>query len=177
MRKTFATFLILICAPLALGIQADSDWVKFTSPEGRFSLLVPHEPKLEVVTDPTNAKLTHNRFSEFEQSYAFVIEYFDNVITGDPEKYLDQARDGIMSAINGTLVRENKISLDGYPGRELELSLTAKSGTVVSGRTRIYAGGSNFYSMSYVWRKDMDEPLASKIGEKYFSSIKFVSGK
>lgn len=177
LTKTFAIFLILVGATLAYGIQVDTEWVKFTSPEGRFSLLLPHEPKLEVVADPTNAKLRHNRFSEFEQSYAFVIEYFDKVIISDPEKYLDGARDGIMGALNGTLIRENKITLDGYPGRELELSLTSKNGTVVSGRTRIYAAGGSFYSMSYVWRKDMDETLASKIGEKYFSSIKFASGK
>ena len=68
--KTFATFLILISATLAYGIQAETEWIKFTSPEGRFSLLLPHEPKLEVVSDPTDAKLTHHRFSEFEQGYA-----------------------------------------------------------------------------------------------------------
>jgi hypothetical protein len=174
--KTFATFLILISATLAYGIQAEIEWIKFTSPEGRFSLLLPHEPKLEVVSDPTDAKLTHNRFSEFEQGYAFVIEYFDNVSITDPDKYLDGASKGIVGAINGTLIRESEISLEGYPGRELELSLTSSNGTIVSGRTRIYAVGSSFYSMSYVWRKDMDATPASKIGDKYFSAIK-LTGK
>lgn len=178
MRKTtIATFLILISAILVYGIQAETEWVKFTSPEGRLSLLLPQAPKLEVVTDPTDEKLTHNRFSEFEDGYAFVIEYFDNVPITDPEKYLDGAREGIVGAIHGSLIRENKVSLDGYPGRELELSLTASNGTIVSGRTRIYAAGSSFYSMSYVWRKDMDATLASKIGEKYFSSIKISPSK
>lgn len=175
--KTFAIFIILISATLVYGIQAEAEWVKFTSPEGRFSLLLPHEPKLEVVSDPTNEKLTHNRFSEFEQGYAFVIEYFDNVSITAPEKYLDESRDGIVGAIKGTLIRENKISLDGHPGRELELSLTASSGATVLGRTRIYAVGSSFYSMSYVWRQDMDSTLASRICEKYFSSIKFTPSK
>lgn len=41
MRKTtFATILMLICATLAYGIQAETEWVKFASPEGRFSLLL-----------------------------------------------------------------------------------------------------------------------------------------
>jgi hypothetical protein len=176
-KTTLATFLILISATLAYGIQAEAEWVKFTSPEGRFSLVLPQAPKLEVVTDPTNEKLTHNRFSEFEQGYAFVIEYFDNIVLADPEKYLDEAREGIVGAIHGTLIRESKISLDGYPGRELELSLTTSNGTIVSGRTRIYAVGTSFYSMSYVWRKDMDATLASKAGEKYFSSIKISPSK
>jgi hypothetical protein len=178
MRKTtFAAFLVLISATLAYGIQSNTEWVKFTSPEGRFSLLLPQAPKLEVVADSTDEKLTHNRFSEFEDGYAFVIEYFDNVTITDPEKYLDGFREGLVAAIHGTLVRENKISLDGYPGRELELSLDAGNGTIVSGRTRVYAVGSSVYSMSYVWRKDLDSTLASKIGEKYFSSIKISPSK
>lgn len=178
MHKTiFAALLILITTILAHGFQAETEWVKFTSPEGRLSLLLPTQPKLEVVTDPTNEKLTHNRFSEFGDGYAFVIEYFDNIPITDPDKYLDSARDGIMSAIHGSLIRENKISLDGRPGRELELSLTASNGTIVSGRTRIYAVGSSFYSMSYVWRKDIDQTLAAKIAEKYFSSIKITPSK
>ena len=175
--KTFAVFLILIVATLAYGTQTETEWTTFTSPEGRFSLLLPQAPKLLVVADSTNEKLTHNRFNEFENGYAFVIEYFDNLTITDPEKYLDKARDEIMGAINGSLIRETKSSLGGYPGRELEMTLTASNGTQVLGRTRIYAVGSSFYSMSYVWRKDLDSTLASKIGEKYFSSIKLTTGK
>jgi hypothetical protein len=52
MRKTtFASLLVLISATLVYGIQAETEWIKFTSPEGRFSLLLPQAPKLEVVTD------------------------------------------------------------------------------------------------------------------------------
>jgi len=175
--KIFTTFLILYCATVAYGVQAEAEWIKFTSPEGRFSLLLPHEPKLEVVSDPTNEKLKHNRFSEYETGYAFVIEYFDNIAIADAEKYLDVARDGIVGAVNGTLQRETKVSLEGHPGRELELSLNTSSGATVLGRTRIYAVGSSFYSISYLWRKDMDSTLASKIGEKYFSSMKLTPGQ
>jgi len=176
-KRILPTILILISATIAYGSQAETEWVKFTSPEGRFSLLVPNQPKLEVVTDPTNEKLTHNRFSEFEDGYAFVMEYFENISITDPEKYLNEARDGIVGAVNGTLQRETKISLEGHPGRELELSLNISNGATVLGRTRIYAVGSSFYTMSYLWRKDMDSTLASKIGEKYFSSIKLTPSK
>ena len=175
--KTFATFLVLFSATLAYGIQTETEWIKFTSPEGRFSLLLPNLPKLEVVPDPKNEKLTHNRFSEFEQGYAFVIEYFDNMSITDREKYLDGFRDGLIREINGTLVQENKISLEGYPGRELELSITTSNGGNVLGRTRIYAVGSTLYSMSYLWRKDMDSNIASRISERYFSSIKLLPNK
>ncbi|HAF15525.1 MAG TPA: hypothetical protein DCK93_06890 [Blastocatellia bacterium] len=55
---------------------------------------------------------------------------------------------------------------------EHSLQQGGDNGTIASGRTRIFAVGSSFYSMSYVWNKDMDSALASKIGEKYFSFIK-----
>ena len=172
--RTFATFLILIGAAFAYGTQANTDWIKFTSPEGRFSLLLPQAPKLEVVTDPTK----HNRFSDLSQnSYGFIVEYFDNVTIADPEKYLDQFRDALVSSIHGTLVRERKTTLEGYRGRELELSIITDSGAVVLDQTNIYAVGTSFYSMSYVWNKNVGATLAAKIGEKYFSSIKLTTTK
>ncbi len=77
MRQTIlAVFVILIGYAFVYAIQKETEWIKFTTPEGRLSLLLPHEPKLEVVSDPTNAKLTHNRFSEFEDGYAFVYRVF-----------------------------------------------------------------------------------------------------
>ncbi|HBB86672.1 MAG TPA: hypothetical protein DC047_03545 [Blastocatellia bacterium] len=153
-------------------VQTETEWIKFVSPEGRFSLLLPRMPKVDVVTDPTDPKLTHNRFSELEDGYGFVIEAFDNVLISVPETYLDGASKGIVDTIHGSLIRENKISLDGYPGRELEFSLTANDETTFAGRTRLYAVGNSFYSMSFVWRTDIDKTQASKIGDKYFSSIK-----
>jgi hypothetical protein len=156
----------------AAAVQTEPEWIKFTSPEGRFSLLLPRMPTVDVVTDPTEEKLTHTRFSELENGYGFVIEAFDNVLISHPETYLDGASKGIVDTIHGTLVRENKISLDGYPGRDLEFSLTAGNGTTFAGRTRIYAVGNSFYSMSFVWQTDLDKTKASKIGDKYFSSIK-----
>ena len=171
-HKILATFILLITATFAYGIQADTEWVKFTSPKGVFTLLAPHELKLDTDGQSTNETPTHNRFNGFEQGYGFVIEYFENVPATDADKYLDGTRDGIVQALNGTVVSESKLSLDGHPGRELTMSLSAQNGTAVMSRTRFYLVGKSMFSLSYVWRKDIDESLAAKIGEKFFSSVK-----
>ena len=175
-NKILATFILLIsAASFVYGIQTETEWVKFTSPKGLFSLLAPHELKLETASEATNDTLTHQRFNDFEEGYGFVIEYFENVQVTDPEKYLDGTRDGIVQTLKGTVVSENKLSLDGHPGRELTMSLTAQNGTGVSSRTRFYMVGTSMVSLSYVWRKDMDQALATKIGERFFSSVKIKS--
>lgn len=169
-QKTFAILLILVSTASAFG-QSQAEWIKFTSPEKHFSLMLPGEPTLEVVPLP----LKHNRFFRYEQGYGFVIEYFDNLDIPDPGKYLDTTRDGIVTALKGTLTRETKIRLDGHEGRELEFFHKVSNGSEVLSRVRIYFAGRTLYSMSYIWRKDMDSRLASQISEKYFSSIKIAN--
>ena len=174
--KTFATLLLLISVVTAYGTQQETDWVKFTSPKGLFSLLAPHELKLQAPTDPSTEKLAHSRFNDFEDGYGFVIEYFENLSISDPEKYLDVTRDQVVQELKGTLTAQDNISLDGYPGREIALSITTANGSVVLVRTRIYAVGTSMFSISYVWRKDMDSAVAAKTGEKFFSSVKIKTG-
>ena len=172
-NKILATFILLAsAATLAYGVQTETEWVNFTSPKALFTLLAPHELKLEVDPQSTNETPTHSRFNDFEGSYGFVIEYFEDVTISDPEKYLDATRDGIVKAIKGTLVGENKLSLDGHHGREITMSITTENGAVVFSRTRFYVAGTSMFSLSYVWRKDMDTAQAAKIGEKFFSSLK-----
>lgn len=172
-NKLLLTFVLLIgAATSAYGIQTDTEWVKFTSPKGLFSLLAPHELKLDTDNQSTTESVTHSRFNDFEGSYGFVIEYFENLTVSDPEKYLEGTRDGIVKAINGTLVGANKISLDGHPGREITMSITTENGAIVISQTRIYLVGTSMFSVSYVWRKDMDQATAAKIGERFFASLK-----
>lgn len=177
-RKTFATLLLLlISVATAYGIQEQTEWVKFTSPKGLFSLLAPHELKLSAPTDPSAEKLTHSRFNAFENGYGFVIDYFEDLPIVDAGKYLDVTRDQVVHELKGTLTAQDNISLDGYPGREIALSITTANGSIVLVRTRIYAVGTSMFSISYVWRKDMDSAVAAKTGEKFFSSVKIKPGE
>lgn len=177
LRKTLGALLLLISAATAYGIQRDTEWVKFTSPKGLFSLMTPHELKLEAPTDPNAENSTHSRFNDFEDEYGFVAEYFEGLTIEDSEKYLDATRDQVVRELKGTLSAQNSVTLDGYPGREIALSIITANGAVVLVRTRMYAVGTSMFSISYVWRKDMDSAVAAKVGEKFFSSVKVKPGE
>jgi hypothetical protein len=172
MRKSIlAISFVLASAALALGIQQE-DWVRFTPPDARFSLLFPREPKLEVVSHPEYPQLTHNRYSDAEEGYAFIVEYFDNAVNSDPEEYLDEVRDGILRAVNGKLIKEDRIRLAENPGRDFEYSLTEHSGSVFLGRTRIYVVGLSLYRLTFMRQQELEQTRAARLGEKYFSSFK-----
>lgn len=177
MRKLFLAIpLLLVSAALTYGIQA-GEWVEFTPPDSSFSVLLPHQPKLQVVSHPENARLNHNRYTDAEDGYAFVIENFDDVVNGSPEKYLDETRDGVIETLKGTLIHEEKLMMGENPGRDVKYSLTAPNGVAYLGRTRFYIVGSALYSLSYVSRKDLDQTRSEAIAQKYFSSFKISSVK
>lgn len=170
--SVFAVLLVLVSSVVAFG-QNETEWIKFTPPEKSFSLLLPREPDLVEIPGP----IKHNRYNRFEKGYGFVIEYFDNMQIMSPEQFLDETRDGIVGVVNGKLTREIKISLDGLPGRQLEFTHDVKNGVEVFSRVRFYYGKGRLYSMSYIWRKDMDPALVSSINDKYFSSIRIMPVK
>src|SRR5437016_5241569 len=112
-NTTVVVFLILISAPLVYGsqpdlnvhanradayaFQTDTEWIKFTSPEGRFSVLLQQEPKFEPVSATDSGEVTNYRYSDLESGYGFICEYFDVASTGaDLQGFLDVTRDGII---------------------------------------------------------------------------------
>ncbi len=171
-KRTFATFLMLVSCALAYGIQGETEWIKFTSPEGQFSVLLPHKPKFEAITDPSFKELTNYRYTELEKGYGFICEYYDLPSTGaDLQGFLDDTRDGIIRGAGATKVGEEKITLGVYPGRELELAFRVNDGVEMTALTRIYVVGKRLYSLTYVRSKDLDARFASETAAKFFSSF------
>jgi hypothetical protein len=172
MRKFYAAAFFIVLAFSITASAVQDDWYKFTSPENRYSVLMPHQPTVEVVEN-SSGKGTHNRFSEVERGYAFVIEDFHDQGTVDAEEFLDGVRDGVVKELKGSLIAETKITTDGFPGRELKVLAETADKVPYYSRTRLFVVGISFYSMSFVYAKDMDAVIAEKIGERYFNSIKF----
>jgi len=154
------------------GAQTETQWIKFTSPEGRFSVLLQHEPKFETVNATETNEITNYRYSDIESGYGFICEYFDVKSTGDNlESFLDVTRDGIIRGAGATKVGEEKISLNSYPGRELQLAFTINNGTEITAQNRIYVVDKRLYSLTFLHLKTMDALLASDIGKKFFASF------
>lgn len=154
------------------GAQTETQWIKFTSPEGRFSVLLQHEPKFETVNATETNEITNYRYSDIESGYGFICEYFDVKSTGDNlESFLDVTRDGIIRGAGATKVGEEKISLNSYPGRELQLAFTINNGNEITAQNRIYVVDKRLYSLTFLHLKTMDALLASDIGKKFFASF------
>jgi len=159
-------------APAGNDFQKETEWIKFTSPEGRFSVFLQHEPKFEEVAATETSGVTNYRYSDLESGYGFICEYFDVATIGaNPQDFLDVTRDGIVRGAGATKVGEEKISLNSYPGRELQLAFTVNEGTEITARTRIYLVDKRLYSLTFLHVKSMGALLASDLGKKFFSSF------
>lgn len=185
-NKTLALCLVLLTAPLGYAmsplvstqpngvkaaVQTETPWIKFNSPQGRFSVLLPHEPKFESIAATGSDAITNYRYSDLETGYGFICEYFDVESTGDVQGFLDVTRDGIVRGAGATKLGEEKISLKTYPGRELQMALKVNEGTEITILTRIYLVDKRLYSLTFLHVKTMDATDAAALGKKFFSSF------
>ena len=186
-NKTLALCLLLLAAPtgysrsplvstqlngVQAAVQTETPWTRFDSAAGRFSVLLPHEPKFESVAATGSDAITNYRYSDLENGYGFICEYFDvESIGGDVQGFLDVTRDGIVRGAGATKLGEEKISLKNYPGRELQMSLVVNEGTEITILTRIYLVDKRLYSLTFLHVKTMDATNAAALGKKFFSSF------
>lgn len=113
-----ATTVITDAEPEPTQEPSDS-WKTFTSEEGRFSILVPAEPKEDSqVTQTQVGEITMNMFvvSDNGPEYTAMYSDYPESAIGDPEEMLQGAIDGI--AQNATLVSQNKTTVAGNPAVE-----------------------------------------------------------
>jgi hypothetical protein len=187
MRKYLAAiFLLLVSASLAVCIQKPTEWIKYTSPEGRYSVSLPALPRL-------SAQEATNALGEKSPQYlavvvepgdvTFVIGYFDSV----PGTIFsaDAARDRMVRLINGTLITETTISLGDYPGRELKIVTTLPASNSAVGektakgveymlRARLYEADKRVYVLQLISPKSLESDALSAKATKYFDSFQVV---
>jgi hypothetical protein len=186
MRKYFAAiFVLLVSASFAVGTQKDSEWIKYTSPEGRYSILLPALPKL---SSQEAEAADGQKFPQYLASVVepgdvvFLVGYFDSL----PGTVFsaDAARDGMLNRVNGKLINETTISLDGHPGRELKVSATPKpqpaEGAKPSAaveyvlRARFYEADKRIYVLQLIFPKSLESDAMAAKAAKYFDSFQLV---
>src|SRR5216683_761344 len=155
MRKCVIGILLLfVSAPLALSIQNSSEWIKYTSEEGRYTVSLPVQPKIttQEATTAEGQKFPQHLASVIEPGdVAYVTGYFDEV----PGTVFsaDAARDGMMQRVNGTLISEKSISLGAYPGRDLRVLARAAGGGEYIVRARLYEAEKRIYVIQFIVKK------------------------
>ncbi len=106
--------------------------------------------------------------------FAYFVAYGDFppafVQNADTEAMLDGARDGAVADVSGTLVSERRISVQGFPGRELwiEASVSGQKGLA---QARMILVGNRFYQVLVAGPKD---GFAESEAERFLNSFQVV---
>ena len=123
-----AAVAAVVAAQLTTGVlQKDfSKLTEFKSPDHSFVIMLPENVKAQEQTVNTqlgpikmymyNAKSKHQHFTVAQSDYPGSF-----VNSTDPKTILDGSRDGSVRNIQGQLLSETLIELQGHPGRELKI--------------------------------------------------------
>ncbi|MBD0325596.1 MAG: hypothetical protein ICV68_04155 [Pyrinomonadaceae bacterium] len=127
--------------------QPTGGWIKYTSNEGRFSVLMPVQPKVSSQpVDTAAGKLINNVVLSQTTTAAYAVSYADYPQNNaDPQTVLDSVRSGAINGIKGTLISGKNITHKGFPGREFQASTEGALYT-----SRIFLVNNRLYQMVVV---------------------------
>lgn len=176
MRKAaLAPALLLLCVAPALGLQAPAGWIKYSSAEGRYNVLLPAQPTItsQDATAATGEKFKQYMAATHDDQNVYMIGYFD--YTPSMTFSFDEARNGMLKAINGTLVAESAISLGGRPGRDLKVAAKSPDGMDFIVRARYYDMGGRVYVLQIITRKTNEAAAYSDTASRFLDSFEVVA--
>lgn len=158
MRKSviLSLFLMLALWPATCGAAPEPQ--EFKSEAGRFAVTAPVALKETTQPKETRAgKVEHHRFRGMQGETVYSVNYVDYhpkaAQQSDPEKVLDYNRDAMVGSVNGKLVFETKLTLEGNPGRELLIDIKGRSGAEGTAKIRLFMVKNRFYQVMVVARK------------------------
>ena len=195
MRKTTITILVLLVASLTTFAQEHKERAvptpqivpqrqippssqaqpypyRYNSPEGRYTILMPGEPRLnsQSVTTPDGTPMTQYMAMVGDGNGMLMVAYFD--YGGDIQFNLDKARDGMVNSIHGSLLDEHSISLGGSPGRQIKVLGRTEQGVEFVDRARFYDVKPRVYVLQCLIPKTMDSPASAERCDQFFDSFR-----
>jgi hypothetical protein len=170
-----ATILfILTTAAFAFGAQTQTDWIKYDSPEGRYSILFPGKPELSTQEGPAQSgqKLTQHMaiYADPDPAtdVAYIAAYFD--LAPGMAYSFDEGRDGLVKAVNGTLQSEKPIQLGAYAGREIRATANRPGKDFVL-IVRLFLVEKRVYMNQFIFAKPYDAARAEQKAAKFLDSF------
>ncbi|HSS20288.1 MAG TPA: hypothetical protein VLL54_09445 [Pyrinomonadaceae bacterium] len=172
MKNILVLITFLMTVSMLAFAQAPDKWISYSSPEGRYTVSLPGEPKL-------TAQEGENANGEKSQQYlavanepgdiGYMTAYFD--LLPNDEFSIDGARDGMVEELKGVLISETSLPLDRYQGREFQMTLKPTGGTVYLDRVRIYKADKRIYVLQCLFPKSSDGETMRAKAAKYFDSF------
>lgn len=161
---------VALCGLFLLGRCDAADFAEFTSKAGGFKVQLPGMPT-EETKEVNGSKITI--YTAENDTAFFLVSYTDMPFTAErlateTEKTLDGARRGVLEPINGKLLKETKLTLDGkHFGREIqaEANLPGKQGVV---RARIFLVDKRLFNLTTIGTA---EAMASPDIDKFLQSL------
>jgi PsbP-like protein len=146
-------------------------WQTYSSPDGTFSIDLPGKTTLETRQAPlegdgTLAFHTISVASVGNSAYTLAYVEHQNVGEKSPDKALESARDGSLRKAEGTLLTQNRIAVQGFPG--LDIQARAKGNTFMD--SRIVVVGNRLYMIMAVAASEQDRN--PKTLKRIFDSFK-----
>jgi hypothetical protein len=145
----------------------DSGWVKFTSPEGRFSVFMPEIPQDKTETvDSAHGPYTTHLFIVRDTTSVYLIGWvdYDPSFAFNRQAELEANRDNFVKGINARLVTTRPTVIDGYSAIEF----TAETADKVF-KSRVFLVGRRPYQIVIGSPKTLDDTATT---QRFFSSFK-----
>ena len=152
-------------------IQPQTQPLRYNSPEGRYSIMFPSQPKLSTqnMTDASGQPYVQYMAMASDADTLLMVAYFDygsGIVFS-----LDKARDGMVQALGGTLLDEQSISLGGAPGRQLKIAGTTQ-GIEFIDRVRFFDVNRRIYVLQCMAQRRADGPTSAERCEQFFDSFR-----
>jgi hypothetical protein len=151
-----------------------AEWQTLTSQAGRFSILTPAtlgEQTKHVGAADGGAEL--HVFTGYVGATEYMVSYGDYASTKrkNDAAVLDRVRDGAIGALNGTLLSETKITIEGHPAREVTFNAVAPAGTQMTSKMRLFLVGNRLYQ---AWVSAPRGDLRPSSTDKFLQSLKLL---
>lgn len=168
--KKAAIAVLAVCF-FALLASAQTNWDKFNSPEGRYSVLMPGTPKLskQEAKAATGEDLSQYLAMATAGNTVFLAAYFD--LQAGMTFSFDNARDGYLRAVKGTLMSEKAISLGGFAGRQLFVTSVSGSQDFLA-QARFFQVSGRIYVLQQIYPKADAGATSDSTGNKFFDSFR-----
>jgi hypothetical protein len=169
MHRMLASFAFVVA--LAPALASAQDWKEFSSQECRCSAQYPGNPQPKTQAMQTKVGTLEAKMFMLEMPTAFYamayVDYPKDALgKKPPDELLDGARDGAVGNVKGKLGSETKISMNGYPGRELRIEAPGD----LALQARIYMVKERLYQILVVMPKSKESEAEAK---KFLDSFKF----
>lgn len=153
--------------PAPSNTRDNGGWVAFTSPEGRFSVLMPEIPEDKTETvDSANGPYTTHLFIVRDTTSVYLIGWvdYDPSFNFNRQAELEANRDNFVKGIKARLISTRPTVIDGYSA----LEFTAETADRVF-KSRVFLVGRRPYQIVIGSPKGMDD---TAIVERFFNSFK-----